>query len=78
MKTNVELFAEHLEQVAEIGILTPQYIKEKALEYAKMEYSEAQVHYATGRVNKHLGDKTNSKDYASNYYSESDPRIKSI
>lgn len=78
MKTNIELFAEHLEQVAELGILTPQYIKEKALEYAKMEYSEAKIHYNNGRLDKVIKSKQTSKDYASNYYSESDPRIKSV
>jgi hypothetical protein len=78
MKTNVELFAEHLEQVAELGILTPKYIKEKALEYAKMEYSEAVFHYTNGLIDKKLGIVQKPKDYASNYYSESIARIKSV
>ena len=78
MKTNIELVAEHLEQVAELGILTPQYIKEKALEYAKMEYSEVIFHYSNGLIDKKLGIMQKPKDYASSYYSESDPRIKSV
>ena len=37
MKTNIERFAEHLKLVCELGVLTPEYIDEKAKEWAEIE-----------------------------------------
>ena len=48
-KTNIEAFAEHLKLVCELGVLTPQYIEEKAKEWAEIEQQTNQYYFNQGK-----------------------------